>query len=417
MTIAADSNGVVRGKFTIPPNVPSGTTAFQIGGAGGQAATVLFSGQGKLEHQTWQQQTDITTTRWQSPPPPPPPMEWSRGTDPLAQTFTVSENLQVAGLDLWFYDGPLTNVSVQIRDTIAGVPGQKVLASATLKPSDIALAGTTTQINFAYPTLLLAGVEYAIVVLCGDANGSVYIAEIGKFDITAQKWITDQPYNVGVLLSSSNASTWTAHQDRDMAFRLWSASFTETTKVVSLGNVAVTNVTDLMLLSYADRPSGQSDVAYKLTLPDGTLITVGDGQPVQLPAAITGNVAVSAVLKGDNKLSPVLHPGSQLVTGIVAQTADYVTRAIPGGSSVAVKVVYEAFVPSGSTITVQYKGPDVGDVWTTIGSPTTRPVDNGFVEFTHAVSGVNEATVQIKLILTGNTAARPRVRDLRTFVL
>lgn len=419
MTLIADGSGVVRGKFTIPAGIPAGTKKVTFTGAGGQYGEATFSGQGTLEHQTFQQQTDITETRWRSPPPPQrQPFWWMGliGVDPLAQTFTMLANTQVAAVDLWFVDAGTTPISVQIRETTAGFPDRRIIGDVTIPPVS-GSAGAPTRVTFPSPVLLLADVEYAIVVLCGDAVTSLSVAEIGKFDSSAQKWITDQPYNIGVLLSSSNASTWTAHQDRDMTFRLLEASYSETTRTVALGNVAVTAATDMLLMAFAERPDGATDVQYTLTMPDASVITVADGQPVQLAAAVTGNVAVSAQLRGTSRLSPLLYPGSQLVAGQVAATADYVSRAIPGGTAVAVKAIFEAVVPSGATVTVQYKGPDGGDTWATIPQTATRAVDDGFVEFTHAVTGVTETSVQIKLILTGNTAARPRVRDLRTFVL
>jgi len=172
-----------------------------------------------------------------------------------------------------------------------------------------------------------------------------------------------------------------------------------------------------MLMSYADRPASVTSVNYTLTLPDTSVLTVSDGQPVQLAAPITGTIAVAAHLSGSADWSPVLTPGTQVVAGAVGSSGTYVTRAIPGGSSVAVKIIYEAIVPSGATVQAYYKGPDISDTWIEITSPTTRNVDDGFVEFTHATTGVNEVSVQIKLVLSGTAAARPVVRDLRTFVM
>lgn len=417
MTLYANSFGVVRGKFTIPANIPAGTKSVAFVGGGGQSGQAIFSGQGTIERQRFQKEIVTTLRQWSSPPPPPPAPTFERGVDPLAQTFSLPVNTQVAGVDLWFAATPTTQTNVQIRGTTVGFPDQNIIADVVVNPSSIVTDGTHTRVSFSTPVLLLAGVEYAIVVLCGDAVGALSVAEIGKFDSTAQKWITDQPYSVGVLLSSSNASTWTAHQDRDLTFRLLAADYTATTRTISLGNVAVTSITDLLLMSYAERPNGSTDVKYTLTLPSGTVITVDDGQPIQLPAAVTGNIAVNAVLKGTATASPVLHPGTQLVVGQVGTTADYVTRAIPGGTSVKVKVIYEAFIPSGATVTAQYKGPDGGDVWAALPQIASSAADDGFFEFIHEVTGVNEASVQIKLILTGTTAARPRVRDLRTFVM
>lgn len=411
----ANGAGVLSGSFTVPSNVPSGNKPVVFVGAGGQRGEAIFSGQGTLERQTWQQQTTISETRWQSPPPPEPVVFWN--TDPLAQTFTLTENVQASAIDLWFADVPTSTTSVQIRQTTVGLPNQSIVAQAVIQPAGITAAGAPTRINFSAPVNLLAGNEYAIVVLCNDAIGALSVAELGKFDPTAQRWITSQPYTVGVLLSSSNASTWTAHQDRDMAFRILRANYTETTRNIALGNVSVTGATDLLLMSYADRPASATGVEYVLTLPGGDVVTVADGQPVQLAAAITGDVVVSAKLTGTSMASPILYPGSQLVAGVLATTADYVTRAIPGGSSVQAKVIYEAIVPSGATITAYYKGIDAGDTWIAFGAPTTRQVDDGYVEFTHSATGINELGIQIKLVLSGTAAARPIVRDLRAIVL
>ena len=201
-----------------------------------------------------------------------------------------------------------------------------------------------------------------------------------------------------------------------MAFRLLRASYTQTARTVALGTVAVVGATDLMLMSYAERPASVTAVDYTLTLPDASVLTVADGQPVQLAAAITGNVTVAARLSGSVDFSPVLMPGTQLVAGIVASTGTYVSRAVPAGTGVRIKVIYEGNIPGGATVSVAYKGPDGGDVWATVTSTGTAAADDGFIEFTHEITGVTEVTVQVRLTLTGTTAARPRVRDLRVIV-
>lgn len=439
--VVANASGVAVGSFTIPAGIPSGTKAVRVVGAGGMTGLASFTGQGTLERQVWQQQTTIVQS-WQSPPaatnqgsggrvPVFGPARVAAVTgdagggdggggcdaDPLAQTFILTSSAMISGVDIWFTAAPTTECRIQIRETTSSAPNLSVLIETVVPPASIVTGGAATRITFPGPQMLQANVEYAIVVLCNDSVGAISVAELGKFDQAAQRWITSQPYTVGVLFSSSNARTWTPHQDRDMAFRILTANFTQTERIVPLGQAAVTNATDLMLMAFADRPANQTFVEYNLTLPDASVITVEDGQAVQLPAAITGNVQVSAKLQGTASFSPMLTPGTQLVAGTVAATADYVTRAIPGGASVTIKVIYEANVPSGASVVAQYKGDDAGDAWTTIPSPTTRPADDGFVEFTHTVTGVNEALVRTKLVLNGTSAARPRVRDLRVIVM
>ena len=412
----ADAQGVITGSFMIPAGVPSGNKLVSAVGGSGQMARATFSGQGTIERQTWQEQTTLTTTKWSSPPPPPlpPPVVF---TDPLAQTFMLDSNMQVSGVDLWFAAASTTTTRVQIRGTSTGLPNAQVIAEAVIAPTSINVGGSSTRIVFPSPVSLIGGVEYAIVVLCDDAVGALSVAELGKFDSNAQRWITVQPYTVGVLLSSSNTSTWTPHQDRDMTFRLLRAAYTQTARSIPMGSISVTDATDFLLMSFAERPASVTSVDYELTLPDASVVVVSDGQPLRLSAPITGDVDVAARLRGSAAFSPVLYPGTQVVAGTLASTGDYVSRAVPAGPSVIVKVIFEAQVPSGATIDVFYKGQDVSDTWLPISVASTSPADDGFVEFIHQVAGVNEVTVQVKIVLNGTPAARPAVRDLRVIVL
>jgi hypothetical protein len=113
----------------------------------------------------------------------------------------------------------------------------------------------------------------------------------------------------------------------------------------------------------------------------------------------------------------VLEPGTQLAVGSVGATGTYVTRAIPAGANVTVKVIFEALVPNGANVIVSYMGIDAGDVWTVIAAPTQSAADDGFTEFVYTKANVTEGAVRIKVELTGTAAARPRLRDFRALVM
>lgn len=397
MALQANSEGVLTGKFTIPANVPTGTKLVEFVGQGGTRARATFTGQGTITTTTLRTEKTIITQFY----------------DPLAQTFTLQNTVQIVAIDLWFTAKGTTDILVQIRETSNGVPTRNVLGERRLKPAQITSLTGGTHIDFPAPITLQAGVEYAVVILCDDAVSALAVAELGKFDSNSQKWVTSQPYQIGVLLSSSNASTWTAHQDKDLAFALHRAAYAETNKTVDLGTVAVADATDLMVLTTEELPSSVTRVDYELVLPSGASITVGDSQPVRLDTAVTGNVTVRAKLYGDATFSPVLFPGTQLVVGKVGTSGTYVSRAIAGGSNVRVKVIFDAIIPGGSSVVVSYKGVDAGDTWTTVPFVGSSQIDDGFYEITHQITGVNETMVQVKLELTGTSAARPRVRNLR----
>ncbi len=338
-------------------------------------------------------------------------------TDPLAQTFSLSSSGQLAAVDIWFVAKGGNDVRVDVRAVKNGYPTTDIVASALVPVNSILTNGSATRINFDRPSTLFADTEYALVVLANDATTSVSIAELGKWDASSSQWVTSQPYTVGVLLSSSNATTWTAHQDRDMAFRLLMARYSSSSRTVGLGSVNVSGVTDLILMSYAEKPSSDAHVSYALTLPDLSTVTVSDGQSVRLSSAITGSVSVVATLHGSPDFSPILTPGTQLAYGTVATAADYITRAIPAGTAARVKVIFEAIIPSGASVAVSVKGIDSGDTWVAAAYQSSSQLGDGWMEVTHELASITETSVHVKLALAGNTNARPRVRNLRVIVL
>lgn len=402
--INANASGVVTGKFTIPEDVQAGAKRVEFLGGGGSRGEALFVGQGDLQINTLQQVTRITTSLW-----------W-QNVDPLAQTFTLNDNIQLGGVELWFTAVGTSPVIVQIRETTTGFPNKSIIAETRLLPGNISITAST-QALFAAPLNLQARTEYAIVVMSDDAVTALAIAELGKWDNFAQRWVTSQPFQIGVLLSSSNASTWTAHQDKDMAFRLLAANYTQMTKSVALGTVAVTAATDLMLLALADSPNSSARIEYNLGLPDGSSVKVSDGQPVRLPVAVTGDVSVSANLSGTATSSPVLFPGTQLVSGQVAETADYISRAIPAGTAARVRVIFDALIPAGASVAVSAAGVDIGDTFAAVAYQSSLAIGDGWMEMAHELASITEASIRVKLTLGGNSGARPRVRNLRVIVL
>lgn len=391
----ADGNGTLDGSFHIPAKVPSGAKAVTFTGKGGSRASAVFVGQGQLTVNTLRQVNTITTI-------------W---VDPLAQTFVLDKATQLAGVDLWF-TAKGGDVRLQIRDVANGVPSRTVLAEAHIPASSIVVSGGGhTRVLLPSPLSLAAGTEYAFVVLCDDAETALSVAELGKFDATAQQWVVSQPYQVGVLLSSSNASTWTAHQDRDLTFRLLEASFSGASSQQELGSVSVSGATDLLLLSLSETPNADTRVEYDMALPGGETLTVADGQPLRLAAPATGQISVKARLAGTSTASPVLWPGTQLISGAVGLTADYATRSIPARGATKAVLVYDAVIPSGATVTPQIRK-DSGE-WEALTADGTTNQGDGLVEyrFKAALSNVSEA--KVSLTLTGTATARPRVSNIR----
>lgn len=228
MPLTANSNGQITGSFTIPANVPVGTKRVTFLGNQGSFGAARFIGAGTIVTRTQRQLTTIETRFW----------------DPLAQTFRLDQPRHVTGVDFKFTaKGSSSNrVYLEIRETELGLPNATTLAEGVLQGSAITV-GAWNKIALTRPVYLQPGVEYAMVLLTDDPTHAVGLAELGKYDSAAQAFVTSQPYTIGTMLKSSNASTWTPVQESDLTFRMYGALFSSTTRTVALGQLRAGTVT------------------------------------------------------------------------------------------------------------------------------------------------------------------------------
>lgn len=399
MTFAANAQGIATGHFTIPANVRAGAKRVRVFGANGSYGESVFTGQGAHVDQTLQQQI---TQSW-----------FARNYDPLAQTFSLPAATTLTGVDLWFTAKGTSRVLVQIRDTTTGFPNQTIFAQAELTPAQIATTGTTRATWS--PIRLEANHEYALVVGCDDADAALAIAELGKFDSANATWVTSQPYQIGVMLSSSNASTWTAHQDKDLAFKLLTQTFSATSRTIALPTVAVTACSEVIVLAQVDRPTSACDVRFELTLPDNTVVTVVENQPVALTAPQTGNITWNAILTGTNTASPRLAPDVQLAWGNRTTAATYITRAIAAGAACKVSVYYEVLTPGTSSVDAHAQN---DAAWTAVPVVTGSPIGDGWMAVKRQLTAFSPAgnETRVKLTLNGSSQTRPIVRNLQVII-
>lgn len=230
MPLTANGAGQITGSFTIPANVPVGAKRVTFLGNQGSFGAARFVGEGTIITRTQRQLTTIET----------------RYYDPLAQTFRLDASRHVTGVDFKFTaKGSSSNkVFLEIRETELGLPNATTLAEGVLQGSAI-IVGSWNKISLTRPVYLEAGVEYAMVLLTDDAVHAVALAELGKYDNAAGQFVTSQPYTIGTLLKSSNATTWTPVQEADLSFRMYGANFTSTTRTVALGQLRGAAVSSL----------------------------------------------------------------------------------------------------------------------------------------------------------------------------
>lgn len=401
-TATADVQGVLSGSFRIPANIPAGVKSVTFWGVGGSFGEASFVGRGDIITETRRRILTTVVRRW----------------DPLAQTFTLPDRKVLGGVDVWFTaKGGEAPVIVQIRETVAGMPTTTVLTEGRLTAADIKTDGNPTRIAL-IPAALEADREYALVILTDDADHALALAELGKYD-PRTGWVTAQPYQIGVLLSSSNGSTWTPHQHQDLAFRLLACHFTETAKTVGLGQFTVANLSDVLALAGVERPATGTDVTFVITDADGGLHLLSDHQGLALQEALTGSLSLSAKLSGSADMSPILYPDTQLLFGVLESTGDYVTRAIPAAATFTVSITFDAFLPGTASVAVSSETARV-DNFEAVSLQSGSDLGGGWVERTYKATsrvGVgSDRTTRVKLALSGSPQYRPFIRNLRVIV-
>lgn len=393
--LIANNKGKIKGKFTVPKNIPAGTKLVQFIGDKGSYGEATYTGKGTI---TTEERRRVIGTIC---------------IDPLAQTFTLSQNRHIGGIDLWFDSRGNKRVVVQIRETAIGMPSQVVIAESYVESESININGTATRITWS-PVWCEAGREYAIVLLTDDADTAVKIAELGKYDSVNSRWVTSQPYQVGVLLSSSNASTWTPHQNLHLTFRLLAAKFTENTTTINLGKFKANNTSDLIALANVEKVAFDTNSEFVLTDKEGEEHFLSDNLPLALRSRLSGELTVKATLKGSRERSPVLYPGLQLVLGNISESADYVTRSISAGPNTKITITYDALITG--TADVKAYVQIAKEEWQLVNLTTGKPIGENWVERIHTLTNFNANETRVKLVLSGTVQYRPKVKNLRVIV-
>ena len=328
----------------------------------------------------------------------------------------LPEGRHITALDLQFAvkGSDANDVTIDIVEGDNGFPSRQAITRTRIKGADITTTGFTTA-TFDFPIYLEAGQEYFIVIMTDDAQHAVRIAELGKYDAVAGEFVTAQPYTVGVLLSSSNASSWTVHNDMDLTFVLKGAEFTATQSTINLGSLTVSNMTDLLVTAPVDIPATSSRVTFKYTRSNGEEFLLAPDQSIKLEAAVSDTMQVQAILSGSSTESPTLHPGVLSIPATLDTAGTYVGREFDvanGGSTI--RIIFEAQLVGGAGVVPQY---DNGG-FQSMALASANPVGDGWVEYVFEDTGIVALTAtRVKLNLTGSAAGRPKVRNIRAVMV
>ncbi|UNE54168.1 DUF4815 domain-containing protein [Bartonella machadoae] len=399
--LAANSTGILEGSFKIPENIPSGTKNVVARGKGGTLATGLFTGQGVIDVKVMRHTTTVKI--------------WTQ-VDPQAQVFTPEETRQITGIDfhLCKIGNPNHDLVIDLVTTENGYPTANIQAQ-----SFYSMKGAKTgwaQARYAVPLLVPNDRLTAFVIKTDDSDHSLSLAKLGDFDEEQQRFVSSHPYVTGPRFSSVNAQTWSAHQDEALAFRVLAARYRQTTKTIDLGTFDLVDCSDLQIRSAVELPSSDCSVIFEIERNNGTIYQLLPFQLLSLTEYISETVRLRAILKGTEKLSPVLFAPIQLIAGKIHNTATYVTRAFAFGEKARLTSYIKTFLPGGSTFTLEMQLDDGAFTPLTL-EETEQLTEPLWTERKFVSHDQTAKQARLKLTLTGGPCARSMLRDFGAGIL
>ena len=398
--ISANATGLVDTNFAIPTGTKSGNIPVKLVGRVSQVvAESTFSAIPVSK---------VITKRAQV---------WYVWNDPIAETFTLSADRFVKSVSLFFEVNTTNFVDVFITRTVVGIPDRtRAIVKKRLYPQEIFI-NQWQEFVFDEPVLLSSGVEYSVIVECTDSTAKVKVAKLGDYAQNVGRWLTSQAFDSGVLLNSANGSTWSPIQDEDLAFKLKSLIFNPS-KIVQLGIVNVTSITDLTLLAGTDIPAG-TNLQFQAVLLDRSNESYNIFPYVNLEIPrYTGDIQITATLSTTNQyMSPAIEGDILVAVGAVQLPSYYISRAFSiTDSSTKITVSLDVNEPSPSVVKVYYK--NASNAWVELSRNTSKSqsIGNSWVkiQLEGTISNLNSTSLKIELI-SADTQSRPYARNLRFF--
>lgn len=305
--------------------------------------------------------------------------------DPLAQSFIFREDKVLVSFDVFFGtkadDNPKPMVqddyynTDKIKPTIPailqigymknGLPdAENIIHYQEIFPDEITASPygeTPTHISLTKPVYIPAMQDFFISLGSKSTEYTLFVSALGQEDINTGERVMKQPYQDGVLFTSSNGVTWTAEQDRDMAIVLYegvySASGSVQTETVSFPRDNWTGYGRVLFLNrYNEIPN--TDAQYYYSTDAGvTWKPFNPGDEINtdaLSTSFTVKVEMKGAesLDGDMVLTPIINVENNLIFWKydVSRVGQYRMKSIedvPAYNNV--KIILDENTPVGTT--------------------------------------------------------------------
>ncbi|AUV59965.1 hypothetical protein HOS78_gp029 [Lactobacillus phage Bacchae] len=405
----ADGNGMIYGSFMIPAGLKCGTRTVSLFNATNQA-TATYTAHGTLKNvENIINKQRVAVTLY----------------DPLAQSFTFTENRHLQGVDLFFQSKATTNVSGHTSDVVIqvrelsddGYPNKTIRAEIDLSPSQVNTSkdgSVATHIDFERPIQLTGTNGYCIIIITDSNQYNVFKATRGERRLDNNNVMQSRPSDNGNLFTSSNAQTWVADPNSSLKYKLYTSRYNTSSTItwnpVSLNSVYFDSDSKVpvstmdrftVLTSYLTPDSTAINFYYRLlpdtaasnasisNIPWNPLVVVNDNTDASTNSTstnaddITGEYAMSSntrqiQIKADivstSTASPLLELDDLTIAFMKANTVGnyYSVNVDESGSAEfnTVKMQYDAYIPTGTSVTPTYSV-DGGNTWYTLTSTGT----------------------------------------------
>ena len=386
-SVKSDTSGHFTAKFKIPENVLVGirevrlesnikregylSSAFALYQAAGTARTI----QRTVTTMTTVLLQRVTTTT-----------ATNIYVDPVGQTFVLDRMTLLSGIDLYFESKPAGDIPVtcEIRAVSNGSITATIYGSKTLKASQVTVSSDSkkaTRFTFDDPVLLEANTEYAFVVRSTSPNYSLWVATLGENDILSGQLVLSNPYLIGVMMSSSNNSSWTTHQTTDVKFRLISDDYSSTAEMIFDPINSEENFSRINLLAESVVPAGTS-ISWSYSTDGGNTYKEISPYEIEILDTMNNNVRFKANLtRGTNKnMSPLVAIDTiSSVLSCYDNEGYYIMNNVSGlNDYTTVTILLETYTEKSGTAIEIYVSNDNGETMNKAELQPSETVDRNF---------------------------------------
>lgn len=218
----------------------------------------------------------------------------ARWTDPIAQSFTITNACFITAIDLYFQNVDSVNdlITVDIRQMNGGFPSNTILGKKTYTPGQLnALGGSSNdstkviKVVFDVPIYLDSNTTYAFAVSGYSPNTRIWVSTVGNTVVNMNGKIAEQPPQQYTSFRSINGSSWNTEPLQTIKFNLYQAIFDiSAPMVINFQNDQTDGQTFVLDNNPIETQAGQNQVRiyaknHGLTTNDRVSISMYDGLP------------------------------------------------------------------------------------------------------------------------------------------